>query len=246
MADLSGLTFKLTSYQDEARQQVKEQIPLTKDYQAELEPGFYGVQEKTAPTGYALENSEYYFTIDSTGAVKGADSSAIATWSDGYLTQSPGSADTLYQSADQLYFQKFDQKQKQAKEFNLQLLKYDKSTKKQVSDLSGLSFQLTQYQAGEHKQVIEQQMITGNQISDFTIKLNPGYDYTIKEVTAPDGYELSNSNFDFKITEDGQLSSEKSVGYHSGIHLLRQKQKRIKIFYIKMASNCITKSLIKK
>ena len=128
------------------------------------------------------------------------------------MTQSPGSADTLYQSADQLYFQKFDQKQKQAKEFNLQLLKYDKSTKKQVSDLSGLSFQLTQYQAGEHKQVIEQQMITGNQISDFTIKLNPGYDYTIKEVTAPDGYELSNSNFDFKITEDGQLSSEKSVG----------------------------------
>lgn len=212
VADLSGLTFKLTSYQDEARQQVKEQIPLTKDYQAELEPGFYGVQEETAPIGYALENSEYYFTIDSTGAVKGADSSAIATWSDGYLTQAPGSADTLYQSADQLYFQKFDQNQKQAKEFNLQLLKYDKSTKKQVSDLSGLSFQLTQYQAGEHKQVIEQQMITGNQISDFTIKLKPGYDYTIKEIKAPNGYELSNSNFDFKITEDGQLSSEKSVG----------------------------------
>ncbi|ASV96642.1 hypothetical protein CJZ72_05860 [Enterococcus durans] len=203
VADLSGLTFKLTSYQDEARQQVKEQIPLTKDYQAELEPGFYGVQEETAPTGYALENSEYYFTIDSTGAVKGADSSAIATWSDGYLTQAPGSADTLYQSADQLYFQKFDQNQKQAKEFNLQLLKYDKSTKKQVSDLSGLSFQLTQYQAGEHKQVIEQQMITGNQISDFTIKLKPGYDYTIKEIKAPNEYELSNSNFDFKITQDG-------------------------------------------
>ncbi len=210
VTDLTGLSFKLTAYEDQSHQKVKAEIPITKDYHAELEPGFYGVKEETAPAGYTKEEEEYFFSVAKDGKVTNEDASSVPVWKESYLAQAPSSTDSLYQSDDQLYFQKFDQ-QKIA-EFDLQLLKYDKSTKKQLTQLTGLSFQLTQYPAGKHDQIANQQTITGDQLSAFKCTLAAGYDYTIKEISAPSDYEVSTSSFDFTITADGQLESEKKIG----------------------------------
>lgn len=203
--DLTNLSFEIIQSQNhkELKRVVVKGNELN-DYTASLSYGFdYTLKELTAPNGYQLDTTSYDFTINEDGTVTTANGS-IKTWKNALLTHVETNKDSLYQSGNQLYFQKFDE----IKPLTFQIFKYDKKTKEQLSDLTDLSFELTQFEIGKDGKTIKTTKITGTNILDYLVELTPGYDYELKEIAAPKGYKVEDSKYDFSIDADGAVTAD--------------------------------------
>ncbi|WP_445622143.1 SpaA isopeptide-forming pilin-related protein, partial [Lacticaseibacillus paracasei] len=64
---LKAMQFNLTQYSDNSFQQVSKTNAITSTDLQALAPGYYGIQEAAAPTGYQLDGTTYLFQLTSDG-----------------------------------------------------------------------------------------------------------------------------------------------------------------------------------
>lgn len=64
---LKAMQFNLTQYSDNSFQQVSKTNAITSTDLQALAPGYYGIQEAAAPTGYQLDGTMYLFQLTSDG-----------------------------------------------------------------------------------------------------------------------------------------------------------------------------------
>ena len=88
-------------------------------------------------------------------------------------------------------------------QLQLHLLKYDGQTQKIIKNISKLKFQVTQYQQADPTKVVKVQQLSGEKASDFTMTVKESSIYKIQEISAPEGYQLDDSTFEFTVDAKG-------------------------------------------
>jgi LPXTG-motif cell wall-anchored protein len=155
-----------------------------------LGPGTYRIQETLAPSGYALNNKKYEFTISTVGKITFSNS-------DSYVSEI-----TDANSNNVISFTMKNQRDK----YHIKLTKTDLNGTK----LAGASFKLADRSSGDNVWIG-----THTIGSDGTVQINnlAPREYALQETSAPTGYKLNNKIYIFTIKEDGSVVFDNADEY---------------------------------
>lgn len=199
-----SMEFSLTSYSDSSFQGVSPVAALHQTKPHALAPGYYGIKEKTAPKGYVLDDTEYYFQLTSDGKWNyfgtNDPNSTGTSIADSQLLKAVGNGQDAFEVTG-------------VHQNILQLTKYDKpkptvpltvvKTDNQGTPLAGAKFTLT-----GTNQASQSLTSDGNKDGQqFTQQLQANGSYTLSETQAPLGYQKSNNRVAIKIDAEGKVES---------------------------------------
>jgi len=198
---LKAMQFNLTQYSDNSFQQVSKTNAITStDLQARA-PGYYGIQEAAAPTGYQLDGTTYLFQLTSDGQWQyhgTKDNVTSGSVINGQQTLNPvgDKSDDFTVTGDHqqiLTLTKYDEPKPS---MTLRVIKQDN----QSQYLAGAAFTL-QPSAGEAETITSSATSEGQA---FATKLVADGTYTMSETKAPDGYQSNPAKIAIQVATTGK------------------------------------------
>ncbi|WP_049166522.1 SpaA isopeptide-forming pilin-related protein [Lacticaseibacillus rhamnosus] len=198
---LKAMQFNLTQYSDNSFQQASKTNAITSTDLQALAPGYYGIQEAAAPTGYQLDGTTYLFQITSDGQWQyhgTKDNVTSGSVINGQQTLNPvgDKSDDFTVTGDHqqiLTLTKYDEPKPS---MTLRVTKQDN----QSQYLAGAAFTL-QPSAGE-AETITSSATSGGQA--FATKLIADGTYTMSETKAPDGYQSNPAKIAIQVATTGK------------------------------------------
>lgn len=198
---LKAMQFNLTKYSDNSFQQVSKTNAITSTDLQALAPGYYGIQEAAAPTGYQLDGTTYLFQLTSDGQWQyhgTKDNVTSGSVINGQQTLNPvgdKSDDFTVTGNHQqiLTLTKYDEPKPS---MTLRVIKRDN----QSQYLAGAAFTL-QPSAGEAETITSSATSEGQA---FATKLIADGTYTMSETKAPDGYQSNPAKIAIQVATTGK------------------------------------------
>ncbi|WP_203664772.1 SpaA isopeptide-forming pilin-related protein [Lacticaseibacillus sp. 53-4] len=198
---LKAMQFNLTQYSDNSFQQVSKTNAITSTDLQALAPGYYGIQEAAAPTGYQLDGTTYLFQLTSDGQWQyhgTKDNVTLGSVINGQQTLNPvgdKSDDFTVTGNHQqiLTLTKYDEPKPS---MTLRVIKQDN----QSQYLAGAAFTL-QPSAGEAETITSSATSEGQA---FATKLIADGTYTMSETKAPDGYQSNPAKIAIQVATTGK------------------------------------------
>ncbi|WP_260203625.1 SpaA isopeptide-forming pilin-related protein [Lactiplantibacillus plantarum] len=201
---LKAMQFNLTQYSDNSFQQVSKTNAITSTDLQVLAPGYYGIQEVAAPTGYQLDGTTYLFQLTSDGQWQyhgTKDNVTSGSIINGQQALNPvgDKSDDFTVTGDHqqiLTLTKYDEPKPSV---TLRVIKQDNRSQY----LAGATFTL-QPSAGEAE------TITSSAISEgqaFATKLVADGTYTMSEKKAPDGYQSNPAKIAIQVATTGKQAT---------------------------------------
>lgn len=198
---LKAMQFNLTQYSDKSFQQVSKTNAITSTDLQALAPGYYGIQEAAAPTGYQLDGTTYLFQLTSDGQWQyhgTKDNVTSGSVINGQQTLNPvgdKSDDFTVTGNHQqiLTLTKYDEPKSS---MTLRVIKQDN----QSQYLAGAAFTL-QPSAGEAETITSSATSEGQA---FATKLIADGTYTMSETKAPDGYQSNPAKIAIQVATTGK------------------------------------------
>lgn len=198
---LKAMQFNLTQYSDNSFQQVSKTNAITSTDLQALAPGYYGIQEAAAPTGYQLDGTTYLFQLTSDGQWQyhgTKDNVTSGSVINGQQTLNPvgdKSDDFTVTGNHQqiLTLTKYDEPKPS---MTLRVIKQDN----QSQYLAGAAFTL-QPSAGEAETITSSATSEGQA---FATKLIADGTYTMSETKAPDGYQSNPAKIAIQVATTGK------------------------------------------
>ena len=198
---LKAMQFKLTQYSDNSFQQVSKTNAITSTDLQALAPGYYGIQEAAAPTGYQLDGTTYLFQLTSDGQWQyhgTKDNVTSGSVINGQQTLNPvgdKSDDFTVTGNHQqiLTLTKYDEPKPS---MTLRVIEQDN----QSQYLAGAAFTL-QPSAGEAETITSSATSEGQA---FATKLIADGTYTMSETKAPDGYQSNPAKIAIQVATTGK------------------------------------------
>ena len=198
---LKAMQFNLTQYSDNSFQQVSKTNAITSTDLQALAPGYYGIQEAAAPTGYQLDGTTYLFQLTSDGQWQyhgTKDNVTSGSVINGQQTLNPvgDKSDDFTLTGDHqqiLTLTKYDEPKPS---MTLRVIKQDN----QSQYLAGAAFTL-QPSAGEAETITSSATSEGQA---FATKLIADGTYTMSETKAPDGYQSNPAKIAIQVATTGK------------------------------------------
>lgn len=198
---LKAMQFNLTQYSDNSFQQVSKTNAITSTDLQALAPGYYGIQEAAAPTGYQLDGTTYLFQLTSDGQWQyhgTKDNVTSGSVINGQQTLNPvgDKSDDFTVTGDHqqiLTLTKYDEPKPS---MTLRVIKQDN----QSQYLAGAAFTL-QPSAGEAETITSSATSEGQA---FATKLFADGTYTMSETKAPDGYQSNPAKIAIQVATTGK------------------------------------------
>lgn len=198
---LKAMQFNLTKYSDNSFQQVSKTNAITSTDLQALAPGYYGIQEAAAPTGYQLDGTTYLFQLTSDGQWQyhgTKDNVTSGSVINGQQTLNPvgDKSDDFTVTGDHqqiLTLTKYDEPKPS---MTLRVIKQDN----QSQYLAGAAFTL-QPSAGEAETITSSATSEGQA---FATKLIADGTYTMSETKAPDGYQSNPAKIAIQVATTGK------------------------------------------
>ncbi|AGP69841.1 Cell wall surface anchor family protein (plasmid) [Lacticaseibacillus paracasei] len=198
---LKAMQFNLTQYSDNSFQQVSKTNAITSTDLQALAPGYYGIQEAAAPTGYQLDGTTYLFQLTSEGQWQyhgTKDNVTSGSVINGQQTLNPvgDKSDDFTVTGDHqqiLTLTKYDEPKPS---MTLRVIKQDN----QSQYLAGAAFTL-QPSAGEAETITSSATSEGQA---FATKLVADGTYTMSETKAPDGYQSNPAKIAIQVATTGK------------------------------------------
>lgn len=198
---LKAMQFNLTQYSDNSFQQASKTNAITSTDLQALAPGYYGIREAAAPTGYQLDGTTYLFQLTSDGQWQyhgTKDNVTSGSVINGQQTLNPvgDKSDDFTVTGDHqqiLTLTKYDEPKPS---MTLRVIKQDN----QSQYLAGAAFTL-QPSAGE-AETITSSATSGGQA--FATKLIADGTYTMSETKAPDGYQSNPAKIAIQVATTGK------------------------------------------
>ena len=198
---LKAMQFNLTQYSDNSFQQVSKTNAITSTDLQALAPGYYGIQEAAAPTGYQLDGTTYLFQLTSDGQWQyhgTKDNVTSGSVINGQQTLNPvgDKSDDFTLTGDHqqiLTLTKYDEPKPS---MTLRVIKQDN----QSQYLAGAAFTL-QPSAGEAETITSSATSEGQA---FATKLVADGTYTMSETKAPDGYQSNPAKIAIQVATTGK------------------------------------------
>ncbi|WP_123020549.1 SpaA isopeptide-forming pilin-related protein, partial [Lacticaseibacillus paracasei] len=198
---LKAMQFNLTQYSDNSFQQVSKTNAITSTDLQALAPGYYGIQEAAAPTGYQLDGTMYLFQLTSDGQWQyhgTKDNVTSGSVINGQQTLNPvgDKSDDFTVTGDHqqiLTLTKYDEPKPS---MTLRVIKQDN----QSQYLAGAAFTL-QPSAGEAETITSSATSEGQA---FATKLVADGTYTMSETKAPDGYQSNPAKIAIQVATTGK------------------------------------------
>lgn len=198
---LKAMQFNLTQYSDNSFQQASKTNAITSTDLQALAPGYYGIQEAAAPTGYQLDGTTYLFQLTSDGQWQyhgTKDNVTSGSVINGQQTLNPvgDKSDDFTVTGDHqqiLTLTKYDEPKPS---MTLRVIKQDN----QSQYLAGATFTL-QPSAGEAETITSSATSEGQA---FATKLVADGTYTMSETKAPDGYQSNPAKIAIQVATTGK------------------------------------------
>lgn len=198
---LKAMQFNLTQYSDNSFQQASKTNAITSTDLQALAPGYYGIQEAAAPTGYQLDGTTYFFQLTSDGQWQyhgTKDNVTSGSVINGQQTLNPvgDKSDNFTVTGDHqqiLTLTKYDEPKPS---MALRVIKQDN----QSQYLAGAAFTL-QPSAGEAETITSSATSEGQA---FATKLIADGTYTMSETKAPDGYQSNPAKIAIQVATTGK------------------------------------------
>lgn len=198
---LKAMQFNLTQYSDNSFQQASKTNAITSTDLQALAPGYYGIQEAAAPTGYQLDGTTYLFRLTSDGQWQyhgTKDNVTSGSVINGHQTLNPvgDKSDDFTVTGDHqqiLTLTKYDEPKPS---MALRVIKQDN----QSQYLAGAAFTL-QPSAGEAETITSSATSEGQA---FATKLIADGTYTMSETKAPDGYQSNPAKIAIQVATTGK------------------------------------------
>jgi hypothetical protein len=198
---LKAMQFNLTQYSDNSFQQASKTNAITSTDLQALAPGYYGIQEAAAPTGYQLDGTTYLFQLTSDGQWQyhgTKDNVTSGSVINGQQTLNPvgDKSDDFTVTGDHqqiLTLTKYDEPKPS---MTLRVIKQDNQTQY----LAGAAFTL-QPSAGEAETITSSATSEGQA---FATKLVADGTYTMSETKAPDGYQSNPAKIAIQVATTGK------------------------------------------
>lgn len=198
---LKAMQFNLTQYSDNSFQQVSKTNAITSTDLQALAPGYYGIQEAAAPTGYQLDGTMYLFQLTSDGQWQyhgTKDNVTSGSVINGQQTLNPvgDKSDDFTVTGDHqqiLTLTKYDEPKPS---MTLRVIKQDN----QSQYLAGAAFTL-QPSAGEAETITS---LATSEGQAFATKLVADGTYTMSETKAPDGYQSNPAKIAIQVATTGK------------------------------------------
>ena len=198
---LKAMQFNLTQYSDNSFQQASKTNAITSTDLQALAPGYYGIQEAAAPTGYQLDGTTYLFQLTSDGQWQyhgTKDNVTSGSVINGQQTLNPvgDKSDDFTVTGDHqqiLTLTKYDEPKPS---MTLRVIKQDN----QSQYLAGAAFTL-QPSAGESETITSSATSEGQA---FATKLIADGTYTMSETKAPDGYQSNPAKIAIQVATTGK------------------------------------------
>lgn len=198
---LKAMQFNLTQYSDNSFQQASKTNAITSTDLQALAPGYYGIQEAAAPTGYQLDGTTYLFRLTSDGQWQyhgTKDNVTSGSVINGQQTLNPvgDKSDDFTVTGDHqqiLTLTKYDEPKPS---MALRVIKQDNQTQY----LAGAAFTL-QPSAGEAETITSSATSEGQA---FATKLIADGTYTMSETKAPDGYQSNPAKIAIQVATTGK------------------------------------------
>lgn len=198
---LKAMQFNLTQYSDNSFQQVSKTNAITSTDLQALAPGYYGIQEAAAPTGYQLDGTTYLFQLTSDGqwqyhGTKDNVTSGSVINGQQTLNRVGDKSDDFTVTGDHqqiLTLTKYDEPKPS---MTLRVIKQDN----QSQYLAGAAFTL-QPSAGEAETITSSATSEGQA---FATKLIADGTYTMSETKAPDGYQSNPAKIAIQVATTGK------------------------------------------
>lgn len=201
---LKAMQFNLTQYSDNSFQQASKTNAITSTDLQALAPGYYGIQEAAAPTGYQLDGTTYFFQLTSDGQWQyhgTKDNVTSGSVINGQQTLNPvgDKSDDFTVTGDHqqiLTLTKYDEPKPS---MALRVIKQDN----QSQYLAGAAFTL-QPSAGEAETITSSATSEGQA---FATKLIADGTYTMSETKAPDGYQSNPAKIAIQVATTGKQAT---------------------------------------
>ncbi|EPC84827.1 hypothetical protein Lpp43_15924 [Lacticaseibacillus paracasei subsp. paracasei Lpp43] len=198
---LKAMQFNLTQYSDNSFQQASKTNAITSTDLQALAPGYYGIREAAAPTGYQLDGTTYLFQLTSDGQWQyhgTKDNVTSGSVINGQQTLNPvgDKSDDFTVTGDHqqiLTLTKYDEPKPS---MTLRVIKQDN----QSQYLAGAAFTL-QPSAGEAETITSSATSEGQA---FATKLIADGTYTMSETKAPDGYQSNPAKIAIQVATTGK------------------------------------------
>lgn len=203
----SSMKFSLTPYNESYTQKIGDTITdLNEAKPHALAPGYYGIRETSAPDGYVLDDTEYYFQLTSDGkwnyfGTDGPKQTGTSISNQQTLNTIDGKTDAFDVTG--------------VHQNILQLTKYDKpkptvpltvvKTDNQGTPLAGAAFILTDDNAKKDLESLTSD--DSEKGKTFEHQLQANGSYTLSETQAPLGYQKSSNRVSIKIDAEGKVDS---------------------------------------
>lgn len=201
---LKATQFNLTQYSDNSFQQVSKTNAITSTDLQALAPGYYGIQEAAAPTGYQLDGTTYLFQLTSDGQWQyhgTKDNVTSGSVINGQQTLNPvgDKSDDFTVTGNHQQILKLTKYDEPKPSMTLRVIKQDN----QSQYLAGAAFTL-QPSAGEAETITSSATSEGQA---FTTKLIADGTYTMSETKVPDGYQSNPAKIAIQVATTGKQAT---------------------------------------
>lgn len=198
---LKAMQFNLTQYSDNSFQQVSKTNAITSTDLQALAPGYYGIQEAAAPTGYQLDGTTYLFQLTSDGqwqyhGTKDNVTSGSVINGQQILNPVGDKSDDFTVTGNHQQILKLTKYDEPKPSMTLRVIKQDN----QSQYLAGAAFTL-QPSAGEAETITSSATSEGQA---FATKLIADGTYTMSETKAPDGYQSNPAKIAIQVATTGK------------------------------------------
>lgn len=201
---LKAMQFNLTQYSDNSFQQVSKTNAITSTDLQALAPGYYGIQEAAAPTGYQLDGTTYLFQLTSDGQWQyhgTKDNVTSGSVINGQQTLNPvgDKSDDFTVTGNHQQILKLTKYDEPKPSMTLRVIKQDN----QSQYLAGAAFTL-QPSAGEAETITSSSTSEGQA---FATKLIADGTYTMSETKVPDGYQSNPAKIAIQVATTGKQAT---------------------------------------
>lgn len=201
---LKAMQFNLTQYSDNSFQQVSKTNAITSTDLQALAPGYYGIQEAAAPTGYQLDGTTYLFQLTSDGQWQyhgTKDNVTSGSVINGQQTLNPvgDKSDDFTVTGNHQQILKLTKYDEPKPSMTLRVIKQDN----QSQYLAGAAFTL-QPSAGEAETITSSATSEGQA---FATKLIADGTYTMSETKVPDGYQSNPAKIAIQVATTGKQAT---------------------------------------
>ena len=201
---LKATQFNLTQYSDNSFQQVSKTNAITSTDLQALAPGYYGIQEAAAPTGYQLDGTTYLFQLTSDGQWQyhgTKDNVTSGSVINGQQTLNPvgDKSDDFTVTENHQQILKLTKYDEPKPSMTLRVIKQDN----QSQYLAGAAFTL-QPSAGEAETITSSATSEGQA---FATKLIADGTYTMSETKVPDGYQSNPTKIAIQVATTGKQAT---------------------------------------